>query len=458
MLTKQEAIKIIEDYDINDYRVLDNYYKSKHKILGKTTDRHKPNNTLVNNFSKYITDVNVGYLVGKPVNYTAIEEQEDIMEEIQDIFTFNDEQAENSIIAKQASIKGKAFELLYLDENANVRFNCVTPENMIILYDDSITPNYKHAIRFNKGFTDVNNNTENDDEITFMEIYDEQSVDRYESINGQLTLTESINHPFGDVPVVEFKNNDETMGDFETVLSLIDAYNKSQSETADDIEYFADAYLVIKNMSGTTDEDLSGMRKNRAILIDEDGDASFLTKSFNDTALENYKNRVEDDIHKFSMTPNLTDEAFAGNISGIALQFKLWGLEQIAAQKERLFKKGLQRRFELIANYFTLHKKEFLWREVDIVFTRNIPMNVGDIVEMVVKLRGIISDQTLLSQLPYIDDVTRELQQLENEAVGSVDLSLPDLDEEEIVETPKPKSQPTPELGEIVENADNTRQ
>jgi hypothetical protein len=85
-------------------------------------------------------------------------------------------------------------------------------------------------------------------------------------------------------------------------------------------------------------------------------------------------------------------------------------------------------------------------------------MNVGDIVEMVVKLRGIISDQTLLSQLPYIDDVPRELQPLENEAVGSVDLSLPDLDEEEIVETPKPKSQPTPELEEIVEDADNTRQ
>lgn len=423
MIPFQEAEKYVKDYTTTRYVLLDDYYKAKHNILSKTTDPYKPNNKIVNNFAKYITDVNVGYLLGKPVSYSVTDTDQDlILEEIKNIFNYNDEQAENSILAKQASIKGKVFELLYVDEEGKVRFNMVPAENIIVFYDDSITPNYKGAIRFSKGITDINDVTDKADQIMFMEIYDEISVERYVNKNGTLVLTDTIQHPFGDVPVIEYDNNDEKLGDFEGVIALIDAYNKAQSETADDYEYFADAYLLIKNMSGTTSDDIADMRKNRSILVDGDGDAKFLIKQTDGESSENYKTRIQEDIHRFSMTPNLTDESFAGNISGLALEFKLWGLEQLAAQKERLFKKGLQRRLELLAKYFAFYNREFRWIDVEISFKRNMPMNVSDIVDMVVKLKGIISDETLIAQLPFIENPAEELKKLALETSDYIDL------------------------------------
>jgi SPP1 family phage portal protein len=407
-LTKEEILKLIEEYNVNKYIQLEEYYKSKHLILEKKTGANKPNNILVNNFSKYITDVNVGYFMGKPVTYTTEEEFQEKLDELQNAFDYNDEQSQNAVLAKQTSMKGKCYELLYLDEESNLRFNYVYAENMIVAFDDAITPNYIYAIRFSM--------TADGEGFEFVEVYTDREIIIYQGEGKDIVETSRFSHPFEDVPVIEYKNNDEETGDFETVISLIDAYNKAQSETADDLEYFADAYLKIRNLSGTKDDDLSDMRKNRTILIDGDGDADFLTKSINDVAVENYKKRLQEDIHRFSMTPNLTDESFAGNLSGVALEFKLWGLEQLAAQKERMFKKGLQRRIELICNYLKFLNQEFDWRNIKLNFKRNIPMNIGDIVEMTVKLKGIISDRTLLSQLPFIEDVNEELEQIENEA------------------------------------------
>ena len=173
--------------------------------------------------------------------------------------------------------------------------------------------------------------------------------------------------------------------------------------------------------------------------MDGDGDASWLTKTMQDTATENYKTRLQTDIHRFSMTPNLTDENFAGNLSGVALEFKLWGLEQLAVYKERKFKRALQRRIELLCNFLKLKTdKEDDWRTININFTRNIPMNIPDVVDMVVKLNGILSQQTLLARLPFIDDPAKELEQIEAESEGMVNL---DLIPDEFVDNETPKTE-----------------
>jgi len=174
------------------------------------------------------------------------------------------------------------------------------------------------------------------------------------------------------------------------------------------------------------------MKKKRAVMVEADGDVGWVVKTENDTANENYKNRLQKDIHRFSNTPNLTDEAFAGNLSGVALQFKLWGLEQNASQKERKFKRALQRRLELIMNVLGIKGKDFDWRDINIVFTRNMPMNVPDIVDMVVKLKGIISDKTLFSLLPFVEDPDEEIEMMDQ----SIDLDEIDLSEDDEEEEP----------------------
>jgi SPP1 family phage portal protein len=237
-----------------------------------------------------------------------------------------------------------------------------------------------------------------------------------------------VEHFFGGVPIVEYQNNDELQGDFEKELTLINAYDLVQSNSANMFEYNDDAILMIKNMSATEGKDVENAKKSRRVMVDGDGGLEWVTKDQSDQAIENYKTRLASDIHKFSKTPDLTDEAFSGNISGIAIEFKLWGLEQNASQKERKFKKGLQRRIELITNILNVRGGNYDWRDIKITFTRNMPTNAKEIVEMVNMLRGFLSNKTLISQLPFIGDVNEELELIEQEKDEAFDL-LDDVEE-----------------------------
>jgi SPP1 family phage portal protein len=246
----------------------------------------------------------------------------------------------------------------------------------------------------------------------------------YDDYLGELTLTDQKDNLFGDVPIIHFKNNYELTGDFEGVISLIDAYDNMQSDSMNDFDYFSDAYLMLKGMEGTDTEDVATMKKNRIILVDDNGDARWLVKDINDTAVENFKKRLNSDIHKFSKTPDLDDEKFSGNLSGIAIKFKLFCLEQLAVMKERKFKKALQRRNELITNMLNLKGADYNYTEVDMTFVRNIPANLVDIATMINDLRGVVSNQTLIAQLPFVTDVQEEMDKVKQEQEENPSINL----------------------------------
>jgi SPP1 family phage portal protein len=430
-ITTTTIQKRIERHPVQRYNTMMNYYRGDHPtILNRPAlPAPKPDNRMISNYPGYIVDVNLGYFMGVPVRYSSKTDDTKFSEVLKDIFKYNVESDENVELAKSMGIKGHTFELLYIDDDKRVRFDVVDPDGLIMVYDSFITPTPLYAIRFWEEETaDLNG------KMFYAEVYTAEKVFRYSGKNARdMVLIEELDHPFGDVPIVEFMNNDERQGDFEKVLSLIDAYDKSQSDTANDFEYFSDAYLKIKGMMGTDEETIGEMKKNRVILVTGEGDADWLVKQINDAALENYKTRLEKDIHKLSKVPNLTDEAFAGNLSGIALRYKLWGLEQNTAQKERKFKRGLQRRIELIANYYRAFNEQFDWRDIEITFTRNIPENILDISQVVMNLKGILSDETIIGHHPWVSDVEDEMARIEKENEGKIDLSnyLDDLREPE---------------------------
>ena len=204
------------------------------------------------------------------------------------------------------------------------------------------------------------------------------------------------------------------MGDFEKVIDLIDAYDKMESDSLNDFEYFVDAYLALYGFTADA-EDIQSMKQNRVLLMDEGTSAEWLIKSENDATTENMKNRLDKDIHKFAKCPNLADEEFASNASGVAIKFKLLGTENLTSIKERKFKKGLQQRLELISMINGLVRGGFDWRAIDIIFTRNIPSNDTDIANMVNTLSGIVSDETLLAQIPFVEDVEAELERVKKQ-------------------------------------------
>ena len=370
------------------------------------SDSTKPNNKIANSYASYITDTLVGYFMGKPVSYNADDDK--VLEELNMIFEYNDEADENIELAKNASIYGVAYEMLYMSEE-EVRFKSLDPKQCIPIFDDTIDSNLLAFIRYYDNYDVVQDKT-----ITIIELITDTTITRYQCGNNynDFTLLDSYKHYFGMVPIAIFKNNEEELGDFETVISLIDAYDKLESDSLNDFEYFVDAYLALYGFTAEP-EDIQQMKENRVLLMDEGTSAEWLTKNVSDNNIENIKNRIDADIHKFAKCPNMADKEFASNASGVAIKFKLLGTENKVSIKERKFKRGLQQRLELLATINGVLSDGFDWRSIDIVFSRNIPSNDTDIANMVNTLSGIVSEETLLAQLPFIENVQDEIERLD---------------------------------------------
>ena len=194
------------------------------------------------------------------------------------------------------------------------------------------------------------------------------------------------------------------------------------SDEVDDFEAFADAYLVLKGI--TADEnDLKSMKEHRVLMMDADADANYLTKSIGDTQIQNMLQNVNDQIHKISASPDFNDDKFMAQ-SGIAMRYKLVGFENRASAIESNMKKALQRRLELISSILGLigSTEETLWREAQITFTRNLPADLTQTVQIVNLLRGVVSQQTLLTLLPFVQDVDEEMERVRAEKEESMEL------------------------------------
>lgn len=418
--TISNLIDFHKTYMLPRYKKLKRYYKLHHDIEDRTMEEAtKPNNKLIHDYPGYIVNMATGYFLGKPVAYSSKSNNNDYLNTLQKIFDYNDESDENAEIEKTCSIQGEAFEIMFQDENANTRFIQVPNEQIIVVYDTTLDPKIKVAVRY-YNIVDQNNNT-----TTKVEVYTKNKISYY-TLQGGLTyvLDSEVEHYFGEVPIIHYINNAEQIGDFERVITLIDAYDKQQSNTQNDFDYFTDAYLLLINLSETDDEDVKDMKNNRVMKVDEGGDARWLIKDINDTALENYKNRLNKDIHKFSNIPDLSDEAFAGDLSGVAIRFKLFCLEQIASMKERKFKKALQRRIKLITNILNIKGGNYDYTDIDMSFTRNIPANTTELVNMVTQLKGTLSEQTLIAQIPFVTDPQAELEKVKKEQESSLEYNF----------------------------------
>ena len=410
-LTEKVVKRIVDNHRMTELPrllELEKYYNTKNKILERVMkDPTKPNYKLANAYASYITDTLVGYFIGEPIAYNS--NDKNLLQDLSMIFEYNDEADENAELAKNASIYGVAYELLYFSaEEKMVRFKPLSPKEIIPVFDKTVDTNLIAVIRYYDDYDVVEDKTN-----TIVEIIDEKNVSRY--IIGEsstsMSLLESYQHFFGMVPVAIYKNNEEETGDFEKVISLIDAYDIMESDTVNDFAYFVDAYLCLYGLTAEG-EDIQDMKERRVILLDEGTKAEWLIKNSNDTSLENMKDRLDKDIHKFAKCPNLADQEFASNASGVAIKFKTLGTENLVSIKERKFKRGLQQRLELISTISSVMREGFDWRAIDIIFSRNLPSNDIDIANMVNTLQGIVSDETLLAQIPFVEDVQVELERV----------------------------------------------
>lgn len=353
-------------------------YNAQNSILGRQRRDGLPNNRIAHPYARYITTIATGYLIGQPVAYASARPSA-ALQAIQEAFRRGSEPAENVQIARDQSICGKGVEYVHIDRDGLPRATAVRPESAFVVYADDCDMEPLFGVYYLPRVRG-----DGTPEGFHVWLLTEDRVIQYEaaSLDALGAPLRDEPHYFGGVPLVEYWNDDTERGDFEWVLTLIDAYDRLQSDRVNDKEQFVDRLLVLTGAILEADErgrkPMQQLREDHALqLPDAQSKAEYLTSEMNEADVEVLRQSLLQDIHKLSMVPDLSDEHFAANASGVAMRYKLLGFEQIIRVKERWFEEGLRTRLKLFAHYMELRGAEPLdVSEVRISFTHALPVNL----------------------------------------------------------------------------------
>lgn len=389
------------------YKQLQDAYETDFPIFHKKPKPEwKPDNRIAVNFAKYIVDTMNGYFIGNPIKIIVDGGEETIEKYIEFLDQYNDQDDNNAELSKICSIYGKGYEMYYNDEDGNVGIIYLDPTEAFMIYDDSVLKRERYFVRLYR----------DEDNVLHGSVSDQEKV-RWFTIKGKIVWNEQEQlHYFNGVPATEYRENKECQGIFEPVMSIINAFNKAISEKANDVDYFADAYLKI--IGTLLDEDeLKHIRLDRVINFDGDGESvivDFLQKPNGDTTQENLLDRLQNLIFLIAMVANISDENF-GTSSGIAMAYKLQGMSNLRKTKERKFTSGMNRRYKLIFSNPGNAMKKDDWVKLHYKFTPNVPANLLEESQIAQNLSGVVSQETQLGVLSVVDNPKTEIERIDKE-------------------------------------------
>ena len=396
------------------------------------TDDVKINNKLENDFYSSIVNQCIGYLFGTGIVYDIDSDKYEAnkyKEYQNDLFRW---QIVNNIAdldmetGKYQAICGVAYRICYIEDGEEKVMN-IKPWEIIPLEENGVM---KYALRYYKTYDAEGQ------EIIKVDFYDDTYVSEYIYRHGvaknepALKLIKKEKHLFKGCPVISFENNESHIGDFEKVATLVEAYNRLVSDTQNEIEEFRQAYMVFDNDAEIDKETILAARQTGAFTLPEGSKAYYLTKDINPDFIQLQKDMLEENIYKFSQSVNMTDENFSGGTqTGESRKWKILDLENKAIVKERKFEKALREQFKILCSSWNVRGKDLKYWDIYIQFSRAIPKDLSYLADVVTKLKGIVSDRTLISLLPFIDDIDFEFEQREEELTstyGQLYNNLPD--------------------------------
>lgn len=422
-ITGKELKRFIQAHEtrIPRYKKLMNQYLTKPPILeGKREEDWKPDNRIPVNFAKYLVDTFNGFFVGIPMR--ASHKEEDVDDFIKEFWRHNAMDNVLNETAKMTSIYGHGYWYLYQNEDALTEVAYNDPLGMFIIYTMGIRPKALYGVRYTK--------TKNGTYIG--QLFTDEREYNFRIKDGDLLLRDSQKeeglkgeeHLFGRVPIIEVLENEERQSLIQPVEEMINQLNKTLSEKANDVSYFADAYMFINGMK--VDEDsMQEVRRNKLINTygkgSENVDAKYLSKPDADQTQENLLDRLERYIFQTSMVVNLNDDAIGNSgDSGVALERKEQPMNHMALNKERKYTQALQTMFYMIMRIPNNVSNVYRDGYINILYDwkRNLPANKSTEAETAKKLDGIVSRRKQLEMLSAVSDVEEELGRIKEEASG----------------------------------------
>ena len=419
-LNKELIYKLIQKHTQERSRLqkLKKYYMGEHAILKhERRNKNAPNFRTVANHAKDIADTSTGYFMGNPIKYNNTGESD--LEPLLEAFDGAEIDQVDAQNALNMAIYGRSYEYIYAKEGlTELDSTSVDPENVFLVYDDSIERKPLFAVYYYEIKDDTKDATKYQAEVFTQNLH--YHIVLRDSSTGTTQNENVESHNLGQIPIIEYRNNHFAIGDYEQQISLIDAYNSLMGNRVNDKEQAVESILVL--YGAQLADNLEDAREAMSILAEEgllelpaDAKADFLKNALDENATEILRKALKEDIYTFSHVPNLTDENFAGNSSGVAMEFKLLGLEMITKTKEANYKRGLRQRIAIFAHYLGMQQIALEAHSIVPQFSRGLPKNLLELSQIINNLEGKVSLRQLISLLPFVEDPDAELEALEEE-------------------------------------------
>ena len=414
-LKSSEVRKLIDKHEselVPNLTKLINYYMGQ-QAINSAEDSSRPQT--VCNHAKDISDTAAGYFLGSPISWKQVGENEDEEQynKLMDAFDHAQVADTDQDNALMLSICGRAYEYDYAEEDEPELMTLpLDPLHTFMVCDESIEHKELFAVYYYYKKNDV---AVSEDTKLYIMVFTDTEI-----LNWVLTGNEDVEpdrqtHNMGYIPVILYRNNKFCIGDFEQQIGLIDAYNTLTSDRVQDKESFIDAILVIYGSllggdSESSDEALKEVKKKKLLELDDDARAEYLTRTLDESGMEVLRTALKEDIYTFSHVPNLTDKNFAGNSSGVAMEYKLLGLEMLTKIKERWYRKSLRKRLKMFLHFYGIKEMKLTEENLEAKFSRGLPKNLAELAGIVNGLTGKVSQATLLSQIPFVEDPLAEIE------------------------------------------------
>lgn len=418
-------------------------YEGDVPIKRRELPEYVSNEKIANDFFGSIVNQKVGYFAGIPINYsldkTKYEVDTESDEEVRNILnanstsqykkhseTINDFVLRNNMhdldseMTKLLAVCGHAGRKMYIDKNAFERVVNVKPFETIFLLNEHKEVEY--ALRY---YMEYNND---DELVTHVEFYDEQQVfyfvekskeaksegDKYLLNTSVYPVNPSL-HLFDYCPFIFFQNNEESQSDMEKVIALIDNYDTVLSNNSNELNGFLLAYMYFEG-DMPDDKVMEQVKKVGAFHIPVGSKMGYVTKQLDPTFGDSFLDRTEGNIQRFSQSVDFLDESF-GNISGIALQYKLQALSNKSIALESKFKRSLSEMMKIVTSTWEKRKKiNAYYLDIFFTFKRNLPVDYEYEAKVTGLLQGKVSERTRLTLLSFVDDVEYEMEEMKKDA------------------------------------------
>ena len=410
------------------------YYRGDHDVLYKKRQaigedgelmevKNLPNNRVMDNQYKKMVIQKVNYLVGQPITFQS--ENKQFMDELKKMFGRKFMKLLKRI-GTDAQNEGIVWIYPTYDDDGCLIFKKFKGHEIIPGWRDADHTILDYAIRI-YAMIDYSG-TENEKIVEKVEIYDETGISYFQLDGGHIVPEEPFHeayftvegvHPFNwtKIPLIPFKRDADEIPLIRNAKSLQDGINDIMSNFENNMEEDArNTILILVNYDG---ENLGTFRRNLANygavkVKTVDGAAGDLKTLQVEVNAENYKAILE--IFKKALIENCMgfdakDDRLGGQPNQMNIQSMYSDIDLDANETETEFQASFEELLWFIRCHFAnTGVGDFDLDNLEIIFNRDLPMVESEVINNIRNIVGILSDETLVAQHPWVDDVEMELK------------------------------------------------